>query len=120
PEPGSPIWSHSASYGSVHRATVPLVNSFTFPATLPSVLLANPGACVTGASGSAHTDRAVERHRPPSRLAPPMSSDSCTGSSVSRWCLSPASLLRARLLRLHSVPCPFDLSPVPRRPCSHL
>ncbi len=39
------------------------VNSFTLPATLPAVLLANPGACVTGASGLGHTDRAVERHR---------------------------------------------------------
>src|SRR5947209_12904319 len=34
--------------------------------------------CVTGASGSTHTDRAVERHRPPSRLPPPITSDSCT------------------------------------------
>jgi hypothetical protein len=38
-------------YGSVHRATVPSVNSFTLPATLPAVLLATPGACVTGATG---------------------------------------------------------------------
>src|SRR6266536_3497159 len=50
-------------YGSVHRATVPSVNSFTLPDTLPAVLLVNPGACVTGASGLRHTDRAVERHR---------------------------------------------------------
>ena len=39
------------------------VNSFTLPDTLPAVLLVNPGACVTGASGLGHTDRAVERHR---------------------------------------------------------
>src|SRR2546426_9598129 len=50
-------------YGSVPRATVPSVNSFTLPDTLTAVLLANPGACVTGASGLGHTDRAVERHR---------------------------------------------------------
>jgi len=43
--------------------TIPSVNSFTLPDTLPAVLLANPGACVTGASGLGHTDRAVERHR---------------------------------------------------------
>src|SRR2546422_7212363 len=50
-------------YGSVPRATVPSVNSFTLPDTLPAVLLANPGAWVTGASGLGHTDGAVERHR---------------------------------------------------------
>jgi hypothetical protein len=43
--------------------TVPSVNSFTLPDTLTAVLLANPGACLTGASGLGHTDRAVERHR---------------------------------------------------------
>src|SRR5712692_6247538 len=43
--------------------TVPSVNSFTLPDTLTAVLLANPGACVTGASGLGHTDRAVERRR---------------------------------------------------------
>ena len=40
-------------YGSVHRATVPSANSLTLPATLPAVLLATPGARVTGATGSA-------------------------------------------------------------------
>ena len=35
--------------------TVPSVNSFTLPGTLTAVLLANPGACVTGASGLGHT-----------------------------------------------------------------
>jgi len=43
--------------------TVPSVNSFTLPTTLPAMLLANPGACVTGAARLGHTDRAVERHR---------------------------------------------------------
>jgi hypothetical protein len=41
----------------------PSVNSFTLPDTLTAVLFANSGACVTGASGLGHTDRAEERHR---------------------------------------------------------
>src|SRR6058998_2227306 len=76
-------------YGGIHRATVPSVNSFTLPATLPAVLPANPGACVTGASGLGHTDRAVERHRrgvASRRPFPPIP----VRSSVARWYWSPA------------------------------
>ena len=62
-------------YGSVHRATVPSVNSFTLLATLPAVLLANPGASVTGAAGLGHTDRAVGETLPPSRRPLPIPAD---------------------------------------------
>ncbi len=45
--------------------TVTSVNSFTLPDTLTAVLLANPGACVTGASGLGHGARAGRyRHGP--------------------------------------------------------
>ena len=43
--------------------SVPSVNSFTLPGTLPAVLLAHPGTCVTGASGSGHTGARAGRHR---------------------------------------------------------
>ncbi len=43
--------------------TVPSVNSFTLPDTLTAVLLATPGACVTGASGWGHTGARAGRPR---------------------------------------------------------
>src|SRR6266849_10474374 len=79
-------------YGSVHRETVPSVNSFTLPATLPAVLLANPGASVTGAARLGHTDRAVGETLPPSRLRLPIPADPCT---VLRITLATGGPLRA-------------------------
>ena len=73
--------------------TVPSVNSFTLPDTLTAVLLANPGACLTGASGLGHTHRAVERHRrrvvsrrpfPRSLYGPPYHVG-CHASRSMRW-----------------------------------
>ena len=93
--PGFPIWSHSASHGGVHRADRPL-SQLALPDTLTAVLLANPGASVTGAARLGHTDRAVGETLPPSRLRLPIPADPCTVLRITlaleaRFALTPES-----------------------------
>src|SRR5260370_37198558 len=85
--------------------TVPSVNSFTLPDTLTAVLLANPGACLTGASGLGHTDRAVGRHRrrvvsrrpfPRSLYGPPYHVG-CHATRSMRWSIGRKRLQLERL-----------------------
>jgi hypothetical protein len=79
----------------------------TLPATLPAVLLANPGACVTPVfPGWVTLDRAVARHR---------RRDPYTVLRIA-LVLEPASGLRPSLLRIHSVACTRGMSPDTRRP----
>ena len=61
-------------YGSVHRATVPSVNSFTLLATLPAMLVANSGACVTGAASPTVLSRDTVAESPPAAIP----ADPCT------------------------------------------
>src|SRR5216684_4550244 len=58
--------------------TVPSVNSFTLPDTLTAVLLANPGACVTGCFWVRSHRPCRRETAPPSRLPSPIPADLCT------------------------------------------
>ena len=95
--------------------TVPSVNSFTLPDTLPAVLLANPGACVTGASGLGHTGRARRETPPPSRLPLAIPADPRRVLRL-RLVREPRFALTPSLLRIHSVACTCDMSLDTRRP----